>query len=501
MFIDQTKYDKKLPHELNRRRLEETQRSYYQAAVNDNTRVSHINNVVNKKIAPQIVRMSIEELRMRIMEKEGSRRKMLKSIFDAEKREFDSINNLKQQAFNSQDSRMSRLEEQAVQIRQQTKQDTEIHNKRAYIRQWENNCDELRGAEAAINARACRLQWDLQNYSKKENVNWERKREMCIDSIVVNDYKQFLIDQKQEEARRIEKMLLNKQSLDEQMDEKSRIEGGILAQNLQAEAREREMREYGFLIDRLASDIQLQKNYFNRAELECQIAVEEAKKKAGKEIELFDGQKLIKEIREEQKQAHLKRYEDMCKERDLQLAFCALVYQRNQIKNWEDKMVDKMFIQNVNSRDNQLLQRERDELKKRQEINGSCLQHNLWQEGQKKQAKIDADSTKKDVLKAIYADMALLEKEKLDALIKKLDDQKQYLAYLYMQDDEKDDKSQSIKQEKKDYSNKQKQDLQDDLMRIQQSLGDQAERIKELDSIRFEDNERPTIKQKQWYNI
>ena len=84
MFLDQAKYDKTLSYDLNKRRREDVERGRYEDIVRDDRRESNRNYALNKPIKVAEVRMSMEELRMRILYDESVKRRKLRLLFDAD---------------------------------------------------------------------------------------------------------------------------------------------------------------------------------------------------------------------------------------------------------------------------------------------------------------------------------------------------------------------------------------------------------------------------------
>ena len=138
---------------------------------------------------------------------------------------------------------------------------------------------------------------------------------------------------------------------------------------------------------------------------------------------------------------------------------------------------------------------------KRKRIDKDCYNSNQHYDRVKDGMKQDDSAAKRAELDAAYADISLMKQERQEALRAKMVAQREYLAYLYMQDDVKAGHGDTARAESTEYAAAQRSALERDMAEIQARLGNQAERIRELDAVHFVDNTRPKIVQRHWYNV
>ena len=500
MFLGYNKYDSTISHELNMRRRDESQRQFYETTVKEdfnNRRLAEFEHrsIIKGKIAYVNMRM-VDLMQKNKIAMEG-RRAALRKLYDAE---FRAYQDAVKAAIPTEEDKIRAMEAEYASI---TQKNTTIKNQRVDLareRQWETNCDELRSAASMLNARACKLAWDVANCERVQKRQRDREEKAAWQKQVNDSHANFLKDEENRLAAEHERMMKNRQELEQQLTERERQKAEEAYQRALENEKWNENRRLGDEIDKLEREKQEQEKFYNQQQLLMRMHIENLQRAHNKEVSRHDGKEMMAKIEAEmceQAERDRRNKENL---RNEQLLYLEILRARKEKAMKEAKARDDYLMGLMLDAEKRLSQREQDDLQRRKHMAEDCKSFNYNRMNSGAEGKEASKREKEAELAAALADLEAFEKEKLDELKRQYEEAKRFEEFLLMQTDEHKKRIQAEKDAETKYQQRKKDEAAADMQRINARLGSLESKIREVNEIQFWDNERPRPK-KQWYNV
>lgn len=500
MFLGYNKYDPTISHELNMRRRDESQRQFYEATVKEdfnNRRLAEFEHrsIIKGKIAYVNMRMA-DLIQKNKIAMEG-RRAALKKLYDAE---FRAYQDAVKAAIPTEEDKIRAMEAEYASI---TQKNTTIKNQRVDLareRQWETNCDELRSAASMLNARACKLAWDVANCERVQKRQRDREEKAAWQKQVNDSHANFLKDEENRLAAEHERMMKNRQELEQQLTERERQKAEEAYQRALENEKWNENRRLGDEIDKLEREKQEQEKFYNQQQLLVRMHIENLQRAHNKEISRNDGKEMMAKIEAEMREQAERDRRNKENLRNEQLLYLEILRARKEKAMEEAKARDDYLMGLMLDAEKRLSQREQDDLQRRKHMAEDCKSFNYNRMNSGAEAREASKREKEAELAAALADLEAFEKEKLDELKRQYEEAKRFEEFLLMQTDEHKQRIQTEKDAEAEYQQRKKDEAAADMQRINARLGSLESKIREVNEVQFWDNERPRPK-KQWYNV
>ncbi|CAL6003924.1 Conserved_hypothetical protein [Hexamita inflata] len=495
--INQARADPSVSYEINKRRQDDSVRTFYENAVADDHRIANINRTINRRIVPAVERLTMDQIRMKILASERVRREQLERIFNQELVQYQKITNTQKQEYESQT--INRLQDRVDQINAQKSLQTQEYVQVKRQQQFQNNCDELRGRNELINARANRIQWELQALEQKKNRDYEKQIDRALDQITLNDFQLFQQERQQAYLDKLEDIKRQQIELTNETNKRIQLKQSMKNEEMQLFQKEQELRALGAEVEQMQINLMKNESKFNCEELKTQQLISETLKRKQKDEKLKEGREDVKNIQAEidaQKRRDLENQKNL---KEMQDIYQGVEKERQNYKKMEEQMIDTLFLQDIHAKDAKQLQREQNETLRRKQIANEQTTWN-YEIAEHKRLRVESKAeTKNDLLRSIEELKQYKEFEQKQFEDKKRE-QAEYLIYLQKQDEVKAEKSRTLIREDRDYANQVKNELEETNRTINGKLGLVDDRMRELDSIKLQNEEKYKPK-KQWYNV
>lgn len=499
MFLDPTKYDRTIGHNLNVRRREEVSRRGFDETVAANRRVGHIaefehRSVVKGRMA--YVSMRVEDLRRKNQLQIDCRRDRLRALFAAEDAAYRQA---VRDAVPTEAQRIAAMEDEYGRITAANREHTGalVADKREQA--WQSNCDELRRADELLRARACKLSWDVQNVERQRQRTRARLEAQAWGDIAKEDLRQHLVDEAQRVADERARVAENRQALLDQLDQRQRRAAEDAYEERLRQEREAATRAVGQQLADLGAQQALQEQMHNRQQLLVQMKLDDIARRAGAARAQDEGRDAAARLRRELQADADRAFHDRESLRKEQLLYLELLRLRREQAARDRRTLEDYFVGLMRGGAAAQQAREDGEAALRRRLAQDCADENL----RRSLAQLDAREAdrleKARVLAAALQDLEAFEREKADALAADALRARQFAAFLQAQTREGQARRDAAVEDDRAYARQQQQAVADDEAKIRARLGEIEGRLQDMDGVKYWDDERPQPK-KQWYN-
>ncbi|KAH0575333.1 hypothetical protein SS50377_22963 [Spironucleus salmonicida] len=497
-MFDQTRYDRTLPKSINDRRRQETHFLSYEAYIS----TQEFNALRARKLskpAPKARAVSQAELGLRIRSREAANRALLRRLFDAELAGYDAA--LAALA-PSEDQILAENELRAAGIRADKNAETRHFCAQKRAQQLENNCDELRILKHEMHAKASRLTLDYQVQAKKERNEKERKIELQVDLMVVADHRKFVSEQQANFALKKCEIQRKKCEIEAEIDLKSQLRVRQQAERLIEAQKAQELNAQRKVLDQLENDVIFEQKMANRKNLECLIAVENAKKAVENANQIVEERTQNDEINAEIRQQALENLAQKELLRDQQAVYCELVNYRKEVVRKENLVIDNIYYQQIKNGVGAENLRNENERARDRKISQICFEYNKGVEN-RNQSEIQQNQQQKLLENQQHLqDLQILEEERLINYQKQVDQQLEYVTFLNFQETEAAAKANSLRREDEKILEFQQKKLDFEAVQQQNFAEKLRKNISEIvHNFAPPETKRGALKRRQWYNV
>lgn len=498
-MLDPNRYDPTVSHAINARRREERQRQFYADVVSADASARRLAEFEQRSIMKgQIayINMRMADLVQKTKLAVEGRRTRLKALYD---REFRDYQDAVRASLPTEEDRIRQMEREYAEVTGKIAARKAQTTAAAQERQWELNCDELRAAASLLNARACKLAWDAANCERIKKRERDRAETRFWQDQVNEGYREHVEETLRREAEDRARIMDNRKQLEQQLSERERQRAEEAYRAQLEREHEKEQRQLGEELDELARQREFEERYLQQQQFLIRMRMDEAERERNRVTAQNDGRELLAQVREElRQQAERERQarEDL---RNEQLMYLELLRIRRERADAAARARDAYLTGMILDADARLTQREKDDLARRERVARECQAYNYEKMcgGEEERERMKAD--KEAELAEALAELEQAEREKLEALQEQFEVAKRFEQFLLEQMDEKAAREQAERDADAAFQRKKREEAEADQARIDARLGALEARIREVDDIRFFDNERPRPK-KQWYN-
>jgi len=500
-MFDPRRYDHSVSMATNLRRMEEEQRVFYDGVVREDKAVRALAEFEDRMVVKG--KMAYVQMRMRdLMEKNQmeiyERRKALKALYDAE---LEAYRKSVRDSLPTEADKVRQLEEEYARVQEEIarKRNTTVAQQRE--KQWESNCDELRAAEELLRARGCKLSWDVQNAERKRAKLAEKAWEDAWAGQTQQEYQEYKASKEQERAQELKRFQENRAELEAQLSERERALAQQRAQEALEEEKLRAAREVSAQLADLDEQKAQEARRYNTQQLLLQMKLGELSKAKARQEAQSEGKDLIAQVEAEEREAARQEREAAEKLRAEQLLYLELLRARREKAEEDEREMDRLYQEASRERGDALYQAEVAQREKSRRLTEECQRENYRVGIQEKGANSEAEKREKaKELAQALRDLEEFEREKAEKLRVQYEQAKEFETFLEGQTKEARERREAEVEEDRAYMRQQKQAIEDDRRRIAERLGEVEGRIRDIDSVHFEDKERPRPKT-QWYNM
>lgn len=500
-MFDPRRYDHSVSMATNLRRMEEEQRVFYDGVVREDKTIRALAEFEDRMVVKG--KMAYVQMRMRdLMEKNQmeiyERRKALKALYDAE---LEAYRKSVKDALPTEADKLRQLEEEYARVQEDIarRRDTTVAQQRE--KQWESNCDELRAAEELLRARGCKLSWDVQNVERKRAKLAEKAWEEGWAGQTRQEYEEYKASKAQERAQELARFRANRAELEAQLSEREKALAQERAREALEEEKLRAAREVSAQMASLEEQKTQEERMYNAQQLLLQMKLGELSKARRRQAEQSEGKDLIAQITAEEREAARQEREAMEKLRAEQLLYLELLRVRREKAEQDEREMDRLYQEESRERGDALYRAEMAQREKSRRLTEDCQRENYRVGIAEKGANSEAEKLEKaKELAQALRDLEEFEREKAEQLRAQYERAKEFEAFLEGQTAEVRQRREAEVEEDRAYMRQQKQAIEDDRRRIAERLGEVESRIHDIDSVKFEDKERPRPK-RQWYNM